>query len=57
MYTHSCRCGGAFAVSQAELTKPDEDVEEEEEEDAGLVLCCDTCSLSVFVAVQNTPPQ
>lgn len=33
------------------MKKPDE-----EEEDGGLVVCCDTCSLSVFVTAQKKPP-
>lgn len=54
-YTHGCRCGGAFAISEEEMRKPGG--EEEEGEDGGLVVCCDTCSLSVLVTAQKRPPQ
>uniref|UniRef100_A0A3B4BEY4 DnaJ (Hsp40) homolog, subfamily C, member 24 n=1 Tax=Periophthalmus magnuspinnatus TaxID=409849 RepID=A0A3B4BEY4_9GOBI len=42
LYTHCCRCGGAFII--------------DEEESRGVIVCCDTCSLSVYVTWTN-PPQ
>lgn len=52
-YACSCRCGGAFSVSEEEMKKAQE---EEEEEQGGMVVCCDTCSLSVFVTAPRKPP-
>ncbi|XP_029289022.1 dnaJ homolog subfamily C member 24 [Cottoperca gobio] len=56
VYTYSCRCGGAFSVSEEEVEEEtqrrqqdDEEEETEEEEHRGVVVCCDTCSLSVCV--------
>ncbi|XP_029952579.1 dnaJ homolog subfamily C member 24 [Salarias fasciatus] len=45
LYTHCCRCGGAFLVSQEEV----EEEQPEEGQRAGLLVCCDTCSLSIHV--------
>ncbi|CAJ1057319.1 dnaJ homolog subfamily C member 24 [Xyrichtys novacula] len=52
VYTYSCRCGGRFDVSAEEVEeeterKPQDD--EREEMHRGVVVCCDTCSLSVHV--------
>ncbi|XP_034542636.1 dnaJ homolog subfamily C member 24 [Notolabrus celidotus] len=52
VYTYSCRCGGSFEVSMEEVkeeTERRQQDNEEEEEHTGVVLCCDTCSLSVYV--------
>ena len=54
VYTHSCRCGGGFNVSEEEVeeetqTRHEEEEETKEEEHRGVVVCCDTCSLSVYV--------
>nr|XP_046250602.1 dnaJ homolog subfamily C member 24 isoform X2 [Scatophagus argus] len=56
MYTYSCRCGGGFSVSEDEVEeetqrRQPEDKEEEMEEEGhrGVIVCCDTCSLSVYV--------
>ncbi|KAG7473686.1 hypothetical protein MATL_G00098530 [Megalops atlanticus] len=38
VYTYGCRCGGEYVVGKEEA---------EEEED--LVICCDTCSLSIEI--------
>lgn len=44
-YTHCCRCGGAFVVSQEEV----EEEHRDEGQRGGLLVCCDTCSLTVHV--------
>ncbi|XP_049928258.1 dnaJ homolog subfamily C member 24 isoform X1 [Epinephelus moara] len=56
VYTYSCRCGGGFSVSEEEVEEETQrrqlDNEEEDtkdEEHRGVVVCCDTCSLSVYV--------
>lgn len=57
VYTHGCRCGGTFSISKEEVEEEtcrmkkgdDEEEETEEEEHRGMVVCCDTCSLSVLV--------
>ncbi|XP_045893963.1 dnaJ homolog subfamily C member 24 [Micropterus dolomieu] len=55
VYTYSCRCGGRFNISEEEVKegtqrKRQEDEEETEEEELrGVFICCDTCSLSVYV--------
>ncbi|XP_035499369.1 dnaJ homolog subfamily C member 24 isoform X2 [Scophthalmus maximus] len=58
VHTHCCRCGGGFSISEEEVeeeTQRMEDEGEEEEEERvegqnrGVVVCCDTCSLSVYV--------
>ncbi|XP_020506924.1 dnaJ homolog subfamily C member 24 isoform X1 [Labrus bergylta] len=52
VYTYSCRCGGRFDVSVEEVeeeTRSRRQDGEEEEEHRGVVVCCDTCSLSVYV--------
>lgn len=52
VYTYCCRCGGGFAVSEedTQIRQRDDKVEETEEgRHRGLVVCCDTCSLSVYV--------
>lgn len=55
VYTHSCRCGGDFKVSAEEVEeetqrrKQDDEEEETEGEEHGVVVCCDTCSLCVYV--------
>ncbi|XP_026168121.1 dnaJ homolog subfamily C member 24 [Mastacembelus armatus] len=56
VYTYSCRCGGGFSVSQEEVEEETQrrqrgdDEETEEGQHRGMVVCCDTCSLSVYVA-------
>lgn len=53
VYTQSCRCGGGFTVSEEEVEEEtqrrQQDGEEEEEAEGGVLVCCDTCSLSVYV--------
>ncbi|KAE8296854.1 DnaJ-like protein subfamily C member 24 [Larimichthys crocea] len=52
VYTYSCRCGGGFIVSEEETQRRQQDDEQEgteEGEHRGVVVCCDTCSLSVYV--------
>ncbi|KAG8012285.1 DnaJ-like protein subfamily C member 24 [Nibea albiflora] len=56
VYTYSCRCGGGFIVSEEEVEEEtqrrQQDDEQEGTEDGGhrgVVVCCDTCSLSVYV--------
>lgn len=56
VYTYSCRCGGGFSVSEEEVEEETqrrqqdgEAKEAEGDEHKGVVVCCDTCSLSVYV--------
>ncbi|CAK6980753.1 dnaJ homolog subfamily C member 24 [Scomber scombrus] len=56
VYTYCCRCGGGFSVSEEEVEQEThrrqwDDTEEETKEGQhrGVVICCDTCSLSVYV--------
>ncbi|XP_029908568.1 dnaJ homolog subfamily C member 24 [Myripristis murdjan] len=55
LYTHCCRCGGEFSITEEEVeearqrTQQRDEEEEEDEEEHGVVVCCDTCSLSVYV--------
>lgn len=52
VYTYSCRCGGAFCISEDETQRKetgDEMQETEDDEHKAAVVCCDTCSLSVNV--------
>ncbi|KAM6973305.1 dnaJ homolog subfamily C member 24 [Aplochiton taeniatus] len=41
LYTYGCRCGGQFCVGKEEV--------EQQEEEQGAIVCCDTCSLSIEV--------
>ncbi|XP_005747971.1 dnaJ homolog subfamily C member 24 isoform X3 [Pundamilia nyererei] len=56
LYTHSCRCGGVFSVTEEELEEEPQrkqqdegEKETEEGQHKGAIVCCDTCSLSVYV--------
>lgn len=64
VFTHCCRCGGSFCISEEEVEEesdrmPRDHGEEEsgkvprDDDEAaqqrGVLVCCDTCSLSVFV--------
>ncbi|XP_077371621.1 dnaJ homolog subfamily C member 24 isoform X1 [Festucalex cinctus] len=52
VYTYCCRCGGQFIISEEEMpwTEGDDDDDEEKtKESQHVVVCCDTCSLSVYV--------
>lgn len=56
LYTHSCRCGGEFSVTEEELEEEPQrkqqdegEKETEEGQHKGAIVCCDTCSLSVHV--------
>uniref|UniRef100_A0A3Q2V0S0 DnaJ heat shock protein family (Hsp40) member C24 n=1 Tax=Haplochromis burtoni TaxID=8153 RepID=A0A3Q2V0S0_HAPBU len=56
LYTHSCRCGGVFSVTEEELEEePQRKQQDEGEKETkegrhkGAIVCCDTCSLSVYV--------
>ncbi|XP_057693652.1 dnaJ homolog subfamily C member 24 [Corythoichthys intestinalis] len=46
-YTYSCRCGGQFSFSEEELERRID--EEKTNESQHVVVCCDTCSLSLYV--------
>ncbi|XP_015242920.1 PREDICTED: dnaJ homolog subfamily C member 24 [Cyprinodon variegatus] len=57
-YTYCCRCGGRFSVSkeeveqqQAESILGDDEVHKATE--SGVLVCCDTCSLTIFVALND----
>ncbi|XP_047452928.1 dnaJ homolog subfamily C member 24 [Mugil cephalus] len=53
VYTHYCRCGGRFCVTKEEVEgakiaqQDDEEEESKEGQHRGVIVCCDTCSLSV----------
>ncbi|XP_008309313.1 dnaJ homolog subfamily C member 24 [Cynoglossus semilaevis] len=58
VYTYCCRCGGGFNITKEEVMEEEEgtrrklqgDGEEASVEgEHGVVVCCDTCSLSVHV--------
>ncbi|KAG7522156.1 hypothetical protein JOB18_014603 [Solea senegalensis] len=56
VYTYCCRCGGGFSVSEEEVEEETQRRQQDGEEDGavegqhgGVVVCCDTCSLSVYV--------
>lgn len=59
MYTDICRCGGVFSVTQEEVeeeTQRDEMSDEKKTtrlEETGLYVCCDSCSLCVYVALSS----
>ncbi|KAK5902849.1 hypothetical protein CesoFtcFv8_008066 [Champsocephalus esox] len=51
-YAYGCRCGGGFSVSEEEVeeeTQRRQQEEEEQDAEGGVMVCCDTCSLSVCV--------
>ncbi|KAM9377670.1 dnaJ homolog subfamily C member 24 [Pholidichthys leucotaenia] len=53
-YTHHCRCGGAFSITQEEVEEElkvlgEEEKHAEESQPRGVLVCCDTCSLSLVV--------
>ncbi|XP_061628889.1 dnaJ homolog subfamily C member 24 isoform X2 [Phyllopteryx taeniolatus] len=50
VYTYCCRCGGQFNLTEEEMKwRQENDVEEKTNESQHVVVCCDTCSLSVYV--------
>ncbi|XP_013883494.1 dnaJ homolog subfamily C member 24 [Austrofundulus limnaeus] len=55
VYTYDCRCGGGFLVSQEEVEEEtllllsDHDDEEMLRKKTGVLVCCDTCSLGIWV--------
>uniref|UniRef100_A0A1A7YRI6 DnaJ (Hsp40) homolog, subfamily C, member 24 n=1 Tax=Iconisemion striatum TaxID=60296 RepID=A0A1A7YRI6_9TELE len=57
VYTYCCRCGGAFNISQEEVEEETRLMQQQEETDqetktrhhVGLLVCCDTCSLSLHI--------
>lgn len=56
MYTDTCRCGGVFSVTQEEVEEETQREMSDEKttthkEEAGLYVCCDSCSLCVYVAL------
>ncbi|XP_033824592.1 dnaJ homolog subfamily C member 24 [Periophthalmus magnuspinnatus] len=62
LYTHCCRCGGAFIIDEEEVqeetlrSSSQEEAETAGGQSRGVIVCCDTCSLSVYVTWTN-PPQ
>ncbi|XP_068595919.1 dnaJ homolog subfamily C member 24 [Brachionichthys hirsutus] len=48
-YSHCCRCGGGFSISQEEVDEEEQRKQSHEEEQRGMLVRCDTCSLSVHV--------
>ncbi|XP_041852990.1 dnaJ homolog subfamily C member 24 [Melanotaenia boesemani] len=52
VFTHCCRCGGRFSISEEELREESGRMQRDDEEagqQRGVLVCCDTCSLSVCV--------
>ncbi|XP_018534119.1 dnaJ homolog subfamily C member 24 isoform X2 [Lates calcarifer] len=56
VFTYCCRCGGGFSVSEEEVEEETQRRQQDDEEEGtvegqnrGVVVCCDTCSLSVYV--------
>ncbi|XP_029379399.1 dnaJ homolog subfamily C member 24 [Echeneis naucrates] len=52
VYSYHCRCGGRFSISDEEMQEKHHDGEEEEMVEGrhrGVVICCDSCSLCVFL--------
>ncbi|XP_028286895.1 dnaJ homolog subfamily C member 24 isoform X1 [Parambassis ranga] len=52
VYTYCCRCGGGFSITEDEVEDERQRTQQEdggEEKHRGVVICCDTCSLSVFI--------
>lgn len=64
MYTHCCRCGGEFSLDEEMVLEETQEGTHPLEEETrgglhrGVLVCCDTCSLSVYVTWTNTekPP-
>uniref|UniRef100_A0A8C6S7L0 DnaJ (Hsp40) homolog, subfamily C, member 24 n=1 Tax=Neogobius melanostomus TaxID=47308 RepID=A0A8C6S7L0_9GOBI len=59
LYTHCCRCGGVFCIDEETVQEETRGSASEEEEktpggSTGVIVCCDTCSLSVYVTWTNT---
>ncbi|XP_028305812.1 dnaJ homolog subfamily C member 24 isoform X2 [Gouania willdenowi] len=48
VYTHDCRCGGGFSLSK-EVLEEETQLMEEDGLQGAVLVCCDTCSLSVCV--------
>ncbi|KAG7231010.1 hypothetical protein INR49_025039 [Caranx melampygus] len=56
VFTHCCRCGGEFSISEEEVEEESQRRKHNDEAEetvmgqhTGVVVCCDTCSLSVCV--------
>lgn len=56
VFTHCCRCGGEFIISVEEVEEETQGRKHNDEAEdtvmgqhTGVVVCCDTCSLSVCV--------
>ncbi|XP_061578576.1 dnaJ homolog subfamily C member 24 [Cololabis saira] len=50
VFSHTCRCGGQFSISEEEVDEEVQRTRQDEEEERGVLVCCDTCSLSVLVS-------
>ncbi|XP_075998741.1 dnaJ homolog subfamily C member 24 [Genypterus blacodes] len=51
VYTYCCRCGGGFSVTEEELQEETQQEDGEEEgEHKGVLVSCDSCSLTLCVA-------
>ncbi|KAK7892063.1 hypothetical protein WMY93_024026 [Mugilogobius chulae] len=60
LYTYCCRCGGAFIIDEEEVQEETQRSALQEEEmpgaqSRGVIVCCDTCSLSVCVTWTELP--
>ncbi|XP_075905342.1 dnaJ homolog subfamily C member 24 isoform X2 [Nelusetta ayraudi] len=51
MHTDTCRCGGVFSITQEEVEEERRREWSDEEEETGLYVCCDSCSLCVCVKI------
>ncbi|XP_061679652.1 dnaJ homolog subfamily C member 24 [Syngnathoides biaculeatus] len=55
VYTYCCRCGGHFSLTEEEMKwRQENDDEDKTNESQHVVLCCDTCSLSIYVKLSLT---
>ncbi|KAM6937916.1 dnaJ homolog subfamily C member 24 [Xenentodon cancila] len=49
VFSHTCRCRGQFSISEEEVDEEIRRTRQDEEEERGVLVCCDTCSLSMLV--------
>lgn len=55
-FTYACRCGGEFHITEEEIgsERGVEERKKDEDDSRGVVVCCDTCSLSVCITGMRT---
>ncbi|KAM9807504.1 dnaJ homolog subfamily C member 24 [Neosynchiropus ocellatus] len=54
VHTYGCRCGGVFSVTAEEVEEEAASAGSDAGEGKHVVVCCDTCSLSVDVALAHS---